>query len=87
MKKKKTYRLWEDWQSGGETGLKCAAHRAVWGLRHFWFCFWFVFKVDFYQHAMRTLHLNVMGWTKGLAPELLVLQRGAVYFFLCIIFF
>lgn len=37
---------------------------------------------------LRTLHLNVMGWTKGLAPGTAgAPKREQFIFFLCIIFF
>lgn len=70
-----------------KTGLKCAAHRAVWGLRHFWFCFWFVFKVDFYQHAENPA-FKCDGMDKGVSSwNCWCSKEGAVHFFLCIIFF
>lgn len=64
-----------------KTGLKCAAHRAVWGLRRFWFCFWFVFKVDFYQHAENPA-FKCDGMEKGVSSwNCWCSKEGAVRFF------
>ena len=70
-----------------KTGLKCAPHRAVWGLRHFCFCFWFVFKVDFYQHAENPA-FKCDGMENGFSsPNCWCSKEGAVHFFLMYNFF